>query len=186
MRKIFVVGNQTNYANWMNGIVISSMKDADLVVFTGGEDICPEIYNVPENTHPKTHFNKDRDYEESLAFMEALELGKHIVGICRGAQLACVANNGRLIQDQLNPNSKHMMITYDGKQLEVTSSHHQAQYPFNLPEDEYQVLGWTEGMLPFHHDGDTKEMYPPQECEVVYYPKTKCLGIQGHPRIWGV
>ena len=38
-------------------------------------------------------------------------------------------------------------------------------------------------MLSHHENGKQEEMYPEKECEVVYYPKTNCLGIQPHPEM---
>lgn len=73
------------------------------------------------------------------------------------------------------------MITFDGKELIVTSSHHQAAFPFNLPEKDYKILGWTNNLSSFHEDGNMKEMNPPVEVEAIYFPKTQCLGLQFHP-----
>jgi len=69
----------------------------------------------------------------------------------------------------------------DGRTIRVTSSHHQAQLPYNLPEEEYTILGWTENLLPFHKDGDNNEVNPEKECEDVIYHKADNLGIQSHP-----
>lgn len=82
MRKIYVVGNSTGYIRWMDGELVDNMKDADLVVFTGGEDVDPQLYGDPRN--PTTSSNLTRDRYEVLEFNEALELKKHIIGICRG------------------------------------------------------------------------------------------------------
>ena len=92
-------------------------------------------------------------------------------------------NEGLLVQHQNNPSFYHKIKTYDGKELEMTSTHHQAAFPFNLPKENYKILGWTENMLDFHQDGNQQEMHPEKECEVVYYPKTNCLGIQPHPEM---
>lgn len=181
MRKIYIVGDARHYSNWMEGELVKDMKYADLVVFTGGEDVHPDFYGHP--THPWTSTNKLRDRFEMAEFAEASKLGKHMLGICRGSQFLCVANGGWLVQHQQNPSYVHNIDTYDGQILEITSTHHQAAYPYNLPIENYQVLGWTDGLLPFHEDGNQEEMNPPKECEIVYYPKGNCLGIQGHPEM---
>lgn len=165
----------------MQGQVVTNMKDADLVVFTGGEDVHPDFYGEPMN--PTAHCNKIRDRYEHLEFNEALQRKIPMLGICRGSQFLCVMNEGRLIQHQQNPSYMHAIDTYDGKTIEITSTHHQAQFPFDLPKDHYNVLGWTKGMSKFHEDGTRQEMNPPVECEIVHYPKTRCLGIQGHPEM---
>lgn len=181
MRKIYIVGGGVGYANWMEGTIVDKMEDADLVVFTGGEDVHPDFYGHPR--HPRTGANYPRDRYEMQQFDVATKLGKHIIGICRGSQLLCVANGGWLVQDQPNPKFVHPITTYDGKELLITSTHHQAAYPYNLPAENYQILGWTDGMLDHHENGMQGEMNPEKECEIVYYPKGKCLGIQGHPEM---
>ena len=63
----------------------------------------------------------------------------------------------------------------------VNSTHHNAALPFNLSDEDYEILGWTENMLAFHLNGEDKELNPPKECEVVFYPQTNCLGVQFRP-----
>lgn len=183
MRKIYVVGNSTNYANWMEGNLVNNMEEADLVLFTGGEDVTPSFYNEPQ--HPRTYNSLIRDNVEKIEFNKAVELNKHIIGICRGSQFVCAMSGGKLVQHQSNPSYIHDIYTYDGNILEITSTHHQAQYPWNLPEEDYEILGWTKNMLPFHEDGNQQElpMASEKECEIVYYKQTKALGIQGHPEM---
>lgn len=179
--KIYVVGGAIGYANWMlNNTLVDDIKEADLVVFTGGEDVNPKYYNSPK--HWTTMYNDNRDKEEIIIFKEALSLNKHIIGICRGSQFLCVMNGGELVQDQPNPHYIHPMKT-DTEELFVTSTHHQAAYPFKLNKEDYKIIGWTEGMLKHHVNGDNIELLPEKECEIVYYPKTKCLGIQSHPEM---
>lgn len=170
-----------NYSNWMNNVeLVDRMKDADLVLFAGGEDVSPSIYGASK--HHTTFTNKDRDAEETKAYNLALELSKPMIGICRGSQLlTALQEGGMLVQDQPNPSNMHDIHTYDGKKLRISSTHHQAMYPFNMKEGSYKIIGWTENLLKYHKDGDDKELNPPKECEIVYYPKNRCLGIQGHP-----
>lgn len=88
---------------------------------------------------------------------------------------------GKLIQDQPNPEYTHKIKTFDGKELVITSTHHQAMYPFDMDKKDYKIIAWTEGMLKHHEGGNKEELNPEKECEIVYYPSTNCLGIQGHP-----
>lgn len=183
MRKIFVVGYGIGYANWMGGKIVQKMQNADLVVFTGGADISPSIYG--EKPHPTTYPNPERDAFEVEAFNTAVQLNKHIIGICRGAQLGCAMSGGKLIQDQGNPFHKHKLYTYDKKEIKMTSIHHQAMYPWGMPKDNFKLLAWTNNICGHHYGSDDTEMVLPdgKECEVVFFPKTKCLGIQGHPEM---
>jgi len=181
--KIHVVGGNSGYVNWIPNVrLVQNLADADVVWFTGGEDVTPSFYKQKANK--KTFSNWSRDTYESTVYKAAREMNKFCVGTCRGSQLLCALQPaGKLVQHQHNPGN-HQMTTYDGKTLLVTSTHHQAQFPFNMEEDEYKVLGWTKGISKFHQGVDEEdELNPPVECEIVYYPKTKCLGIQSHPEM---
>lgn len=180
-RRIYVVGSSTGYANWMEGSLVKTMEEANLVVFTGGEDICPLIYDETD-INPHTYYNLNRDDVEVKAYNKALSLNKKMIGICRGHQLLSALNGAKLIQDQPNP-GPHIMKTYQGISFTINSLHHQAVFPFNLHPSEYFILGYTEDMLEYHHNGKRQEMNPVVEVEMIYFPKTQCLGIQCHPEM---
>ena len=173
----------------MEGKNTHNFHEADLVLFTGGEDVDPITYN--QESHPRTYSNIKRDKFESVFYKEALKQNKHIVGICRGAQFLCAMNGGILIQDQQNHNHTHSIYTYDNKTIMVNSLHHQAQYPWLLPKDKYEILGWSIGESKYHlgwennHDKEmvNKIVEDNKEVENVYYPETKCLTIQSHPEM---
>jgi len=67
--------------------------------------------------------------------------------------------------------------------LIITSTHHQAQYPWGLPKDKYKILAFTKNLSPFHEDGLEQElpMAQEKEVEIAYYSHTRALAIQGHP-----
>lgn len=186
MRKIYVVGGQKNYACWMEGNVVDKMEDANLVVFTGGEDVSPELY--AHDPHPTTHCNPARDAFEVGEWRKAMDLKKPMVGICRGAQFLCVMAGGKLIQHQPSDQFLHRINTFDERSIQVTSCHHQAQFPWDLADDDYRVLGWTVGMHPFHEGEQRKEMVigrVPNNIEVedCHYPHIRALCIQSHPEM---
>lgn len=178
-RKIYAVGGDYGYSNWMQGELVETMEEADLVLFTGGEDISPELYN--SSKHYTTSCNKQRDTYEVEMYNKAKALGLPCIGICRGSQLLSVLSGGELIQHQEHPGNKHDIFTHDGRTIRVTSSHHQAQLPYKLPKEDYKILGWTEGLLKFHKNGNNDEVNPEFECEDVVYYKANNLGIQSHP-----
>lgn len=180
-RKIYVVGRSLDYANWMKGELTSKLEEADLVVFTGGEDVTPDLYNEP--VHPRTSSSVNRDKQEVKEYSAARSLNKKMIGICRGSQLLCVLAGGKLVQHQDNPLFIHPIETIGGQTIEVTSSHHQAQYPYILNPDSYKLLAWTKNLSKYHEDGYKKEIDLPEdkEAEIVLYPKINALGIQGHP-----
>jgi gamma-glutamyl-gamma-aminobutyrate hydrolase PuuD/gamma-glutamylcyclotransferase (GGCT)/AIG2-like uncharacterized protein YtfP len=190
-RNIYIVNqhgySNSGYINWMEGTRVNNMEDADLVCFTGGEDVDPALYDDVEGY--KTYFNKQRDDFELQEYEKAKALGKPMIGICRGSQLLCVLNGGKLIQHMNHPGG-HNITTNDGQVIEATSTHHQMQYPFNLPEKEYELLAWANELSNCHLDGHNQEIKFPsfafhdnriKEPEIVFYPKNKCLAIQMHP-----
>ena len=186
--KVFLAAGAIHYVCWFPFKVelVEQLEDAELIVFEGGEDVSPQLYDDKE--HPLTYSNIDRDLREVNIFEKALNLNIPMLGICRGSQFLCVMSGGKLVQDQPNPGAHMMKYRDDNKavgynEILVTSTHHQAQFPYNLSEDEYKIIGWTNNLSGHHEDGDQKEMHPEKECEVVYYPKTKCLGIQPHPEM---
>jgi putative glutamine amidotransferase len=80
--------------------VVSTKKPVeyfDLIIFTGGEDINPEIYG--ENFTYSFSINPWRDEIEANIFRQAVELNKKILGICRGHQLINALLGGKLVQD---------------------------------------------------------------------------------------
>lgn len=199
-RKIYVVGGDVGYANWMQGSIVHRMSEADFVVFTGGEDVSPALYGEPH--HPKTYINALRDTREEREFKQARALGKKLVGICRGAQFLCVMAGGKLVQDQEVQPRYHDMVVAGvvGNKIKVSSTHHQAQWPYNLPLGDYEILGFTDHISGWHEDGNQKEIilgnagimqYGERrsgnnllEVEVAYYPKINALGIQPHPEYY--
>lgn len=183
LKKVFVVGKNAGYISWIdNAMLCTDLASADFVMLTGGEDVSPVIYDdIP---HPSTYTNLERDKREVTILDKAIKLKKPIVGICRGAQFICANHpKGRLIQHQENPTFRHNVRTYDGQIIEVTSTHHQAQFPFNIPKQDYKILAWTVALSKFHQNGKQEEMNPPVECEVVWYPRLNALGIQPHPEL---
>lgn len=198
--KVFVVGLATSYASWIQGSLTKNMEEADVVLFTGGEDISPKLYNGASSrtVHLWDRDNKSglprRDLFELEAYKEAIKLNKPIWGTCRGAQLLCAMAGGKLVQD-VSHGGSHSLFFYDNEFTCSTNSlHHQLQYPYPIPEEEYQVLAWAKGLSPYFTGGEDKPMHMPErtysngrnlvkEPEFVYYSKIRGLGIQGHPEM---
>ena len=152
----------------------------DVMVFTGGEDVTPYLYG--EVKHPATGNCTVRDAKEQAFFDEGQRLGIKMVGICRGSQFLTVMNGGKLVQHifghGIAGTHKLSKLVY-GTVVEITSTHHQCMYPYNLPSKKYDVIAWGEehGMegMP---EGQQELDYIP---EVVWYHETQCLCVQGHP-----
>lgn len=183
---VYVVGNMKNYANFIYGaVLVDKLADAKIVMFTGGEDVCPKLYG--EKTEPGTYFNIERDMYETEMFKK-IKKDQLVIGVCRGSQFLCVMNGGKLIQDVTNHAlwGTHM-ISNGSTIVDITSTHHQMQYPFNLNDEDYDILFASRENQSDHYYGggiDTRKMAC--EPEIVLYHKEKlpvCLAIQGHPEI---
>jgi gamma-glutamyl-gamma-aminobutyrate hydrolase PuuD len=184
--KAFAADGGYNLVGWFTNYQTMQMDQADIAVFPGGADISPSLYN--RKPHSATAPNPATDAREVPMFKRAVELGLPIVGICRGAQLACALAGGELVQNQYQP-YEHEIQTPFGKDVNVLSIHHQAMYPWDIPYDDWEIYGWSEKISSFHHDADCKEMvdgHPKargRELEIVYFRKIKCLAIQSHPEM---
>ncbi len=150
-------------------------ENVALVVFTGGEDVWPELYG--ENIRWETSFNVHRDLYEGRMFELAQKHKIPCVGICRGAQFLCVKSGNKLVQDIGGHGGHHLMETNDGRTLKVNSTHHQMQWP----EKDAVVLGWSAKRLSNRYLGGDGPVEVEKEYEVVYYPGINSLGIQYHP-----
>lgn len=181
-----------NHGKWIADFEASSFEGADIVVMPGGSDIQPKYYhNVPIKG---CYYNTRADEEGYELLQKAIKANKFIVGICKGAQWLTIAAGGWLIQDIDNHQSPHMIETFDGDTLMVNSLHHQMCYPYDLPDEDYQLLAWSEESHRYLVQGeqdlaDVVEM-PEHICtslgrfkepEVIFYPKIRGLAIQSHP-----
>lgn len=170
------------------------VSNIDLVLFTGGEDVDPSIYGQEKGKN--TFINEKRDDIEQDMFRRYSNISK--LGICRGAQFLNVMSGGSLIQHvtgHLGNHSIHFKHSvkdfYNNRNnlvgYEITSTHHQMMFPFNLKEKEYDLLAWSNKFKSKTYlNGLNEEINLPKnflEPEVVYYPETYSLCIQGHPEM---
>lgn len=160
-----------------------NIKDADFVVWTGGEDINPDMYN--EKALPYTSFSTVRDIEDVTAYQEASK-DAFKIGICRGAQLLCVLNGGKLWQDvDKHANGSHdVKDVKSGDSFKINSLHHQQM---RMPDKRGEILAftrlssykdayqthWTEAAAP----DPLKEI----DIEAAWFEETFSLCYQAHP-----
>lgn len=189
--KVFVVGRSVGYANWI-GPLVHTMKEAEIVLFTGGEDINPAIYG--ETPHSTTYFNPDRDKYEIEAYHAAVAQDKFLIGTCRGAQLICALSGGKLVQHlegHTHPDRCITVVDEEGRQYQtyMNSLHHQAMVPGGREGEDYVVYGFTpivDNAPRWKNKEETwnnKEDLNNRDLEIVYFPKIRALGIQGHPEM---
>ena len=185
--KIYVVGGANNYVNFIeNAELVDKLEDAQLVVFTGGEDVTPSLYGC--RRHSTTYNNTKRDEKEKSIFEKINPKTQVVYGCCRGSQFVTVMNGGLLVQNVNNHaiGSTHG-ITDGYKVYEITSTHHQMMYPFNL-ESGYDILFTSYNNSSDVYEGDkiSSAYICDKEPEIVFYHREnlpKCLAVQGHPEM---
>tara|TARA_R100001086_G_scaffold249777_1_gene190907 strand:- start:32583 stop:33158 length:576 start_codon:yes stop_codon:yes gene_type:complete len=159
--------------------LVNDIYDADVVLFTGGSDVTPELYG--QEKHPATMSCSKRDEEECKIFQMCYLRAIPMVGICRGAQFLNVMSGGSMFQDVSGHTlGDHEINTSCGLNFEVTSTHHQMM----KPSDEGILLAtaneslWREEVIEGNISRDT---WDNNDAEAVFYPKTRCFCYQPHP-----
>lgn len=182
--KVFITTKSEIYANWIDEIeIVDSITKADIVIFTGGPDVSPEIYGESKHHH-LTNVNIHRDKVDQAFFLKAKAKNKFLIGVCRGAHFLSSMSGGKVIQHVNNHARKdgHEIKTIEGDVHFITSTHHQMMYPYSAKK--YEILAVSSPMLSDCFFRNNIHVYPMvEEPEVVYYPETRALCIQGHPEL---
>lgn len=152
-------------------------KKHKLLILWGGEDISPYFYNEKPVRSHAGGLPSIRDEVEADLTHAAIEKGVPILGICRGAQLLCALGGGKLWQHVENHHRNHPMI-YQDREIITNSCHHQML----IPTSEMEVLAAAPCQSPRKwRDSDDPIENTDPEPEIVFFPKMKALGVQGHP-----
>lgn len=185
--KVFVVGLSKLILDMFSDKgyeIAQSVDSCDIIVFTGGADVDPDLYG--HEKHFTTHICAERDKAEVEIYNLGKRLGKKMIGICRGAQFLHVMNGGKLVQDCDGHaiggrHSMHCVAT--GMTYMVTSTHHQ-----QMDHGVGEVIGyanitsrqvrWLEDGKKFNH---TLAKCAYRDLEVVWHADTNCLCYQPHP-----
>ena len=126
-RKVFIVSPDAAYIRMFTErgwIMVDNVKNADLVQFTGGEDVTPALYG--EGPHRTTFNSVNRDMREQLIFRLAKANGVPMAGICRGGQFLNVMCGGSMWQDVDSHCGQHDILDLSTlKVFKATSTHHQ-------------------------------------------------------------
>ncbi len=151
---------------------------ADMILYTGGADVDPQLYN--EQPLPVTHYSPKRDEEDMTCYKIARRANKFQVGICRGSQFLNVMNGGKMWQDVDNHTNEHLIEDCQTKEVFAASSTHHQQI----------ILGRTAQLLAFCQESTQKTSYgkywsidlgPSVDVEAYWYHESHCLGVQWHP-----
>lgn len=157
----------------------------DGFLFTGGQDVSPELYG--EKILPECgRCCPERDLMESILLDSVLAFDKPVLGICRGIQILNAAMGGTLYQDISSqrpaPFDHHMTPPYNRDVHKVT-----------LTEDSplYAMLGVRElGVNSYHHQAVKTVSEKLKICAVsedgltegLYMPDRKfVMAVQWHP-----
>lgn len=165
------------FARHKRAMMPEDLQEDGVLILWGGEDISPSLYNQDVGMARAGAKPSARDIIEKRLFEKAVEMGLPIIGICRGAQLSCALSGGSVYQHiEGGHHTDHSVKTEDGNILYTSSCHHQA---LNVNGTVNKVLAWdNERVTKVFTDVDEDKVIIP---EVVYFPKTNCIAIQGHP-----
>jgi hypothetical protein len=155
---------------------------ADVHVFTGGADVHPSLYLEDIVPDAGVQCWPQRDALETAAWDKYPD--KFHLGICRGSQLLNVLNGGSLWQHVNNHGvmDGHMMVEVDsGRMIQTSSVHHQMMRP---GKDAKVICTASEASLKIGQYNQFKGA-PEIDHEVLWYPGTRSLCIQGHPEYKG-
>jgi putative glutamine amidotransferase len=112
-------------------------EDFDGVVFAGGEDVDPDLYDEVKK-YPNVQIDRARDKFEMKLLDGALEQRLPILGICRGAQMINVKFGGTLYQDL----PRNGVARADHKQ---SGGRNEATHAVTLTEPESHLAGAFRG-----------------------------------------
>ena len=155
----------------------------DCLLLWGGTDISASLYGEePASYNEGPAQPSKRDLIEWECIKKCVANNIPIIGVCRGAQLLCVYDGGKLAQDVSGHLAGHEIVTEDGEVFMASANHHQMMLPRKnahiIATSKEQLHGGmyvgSADKLHFITDGTL-------DPEVVFFPDIKALGIQPHP-----
>lgn len=191
MKNVLIINGGASYnqmmiaAGWsvVTDPTLYNIRNADLIMFTGGADVSPRLYGAP---NVASHISERRDEQEIQIFQLAKQEGKPMVGICRGGQFLNVMCGGKMYQDVDNHaiHGTHNAVELEtGDIHRVTSTHHQMM--IHSGEGKLLLVAHlsTQRLSGYYNDsGDPVtqvERGPHVDVEAVQYGNILCF--QPHP-----
>lgn len=170
---------------------VKSPDEADIICFTGGEDVHPSFYNEENAKDSRgrslSYTNMKRDEVDARMYGYCLASGKFMVGICRGGQFLNVMNGGSMWQhvDGHAGGPHNLVDTITGQVVRVTSTHHQMMRPADdgiviatARESSHKIGAVREWHIEHDMQAQPDDL---DDIEVVWYGEAKCLCFQPHP-----
>jgi GMP synthase-like glutamine amidotransferase len=172
-------------SDWLESLfgikTIQDYQAAELLVFPGGLDVNPSLYNEPVGQ--RTSYSKKIDNNWTSLYRDAAGR-KKILGICKGSHFLTAMSSGNIFQHTTG----HILtdthnILVEGVSYPVNSTHHQIMNPFILDAEDYEILAYSEEMLSncYLNGYDDCVDAPPKEVEAIFYKGNGSLAIQFHP-----
>lgn len=161
----------------------TSIEDADLICFLGGEDVDPQLYG--ERAMSGTYFNARRDEAEIEVFTKALSLGKPMFGICRGMQFLGVMNGNKLWQhvDNHAIGGTHPITDIQTGEIVMASSMHHQMVIEN--ESTFPLAYATGRAKRYNSPSHTLQSDVYNDLEACIFPNINSIAVQGHPEVGG-
>lgn len=168
--------------------IVKSIKSADMVVFVGGDDIDPALYNQKQTTVCHSNVNSRKRDEAEAACYKALSPNQVKVGICRGGQLLNVLNGGSMFQHvngHLSGGNPHrVLIRNEMDPAYLNSYHHQMMIP-NFDDPSLEILGVAAMSTIKENDQGVywgqSDFTEDPDYEILYYGNSKSFCFQPHP-----
>lgn len=181
MKVLIVSGSPAYRKMWekLGATITDNIQEAELIQFTGGEDVSPFLYG--ETKHRTTGSNAGRDIYEAGIFAIASRIEIPMAGICRGGQFLNVMSGGRMYQDVDGHTIYGTHACTDvttGEIHQVTSTHHQMM----VPSSRGVLLAEAAQASRLETDSRVYNLLAKGgDTEAVFYPHTNCLCFQPHP-----
>ncbi len=178
-------GDCRGFATWLGRAGVSRAETpagADFVVFTGGSDVSPTLYN--QSRLPGTYTDAERDEVCMKLYEHCRKERIPMLGICRGAQFLWVAQGGQLWQDLDNHDDGEHQVMYlpTQQKLRASSVHHQA---CKIGSAEGLRVLMTSTVSTRREDDTAVRHGTSTDLEAYSFKKAGILGIQGHPEYAG-
>jgi gamma-glutamyl-gamma-aminobutyrate hydrolase PuuD len=167
-----------------DSIFFANPKDFMLVLFTGGEDVDPSLY---DDTSPKGYCmsNLERDIYERRVFNVAESHGVKFFGICRGMQFLNVILGGKMMHHIDSHAGADHTISLATREMPDTFVGNSLHHQMCIPSLHTSIIGWSTVRRSKIYIGDKDELmdYHGPEVEAIYNAVFKVLGVQWHPEM---
>ena len=177
-----------------------AFKDIDGMFFTGGEDISPSLYAVPQTeANEGEEINATRDISDYTLMAYCIEKDIPTFAVCRGQQMMSIVSGSGFVQDIPNYFEAKGAAYPDTHRMPVGAPNRTyARHEVDISKDSkwlYDIVGDTklENVSSWHHQ---MAELPSENLTVVAtttvngittieaverQDKTFCLGVQFHP-----